>query len=598
MNFCKKIRPNSLDRFIEVFLLLFLFSVQSISVQSQKPCAIDTVAPFCFIEGFTVNGNIEGGGSPIFFPAVAYDNCSGVINVEYFLVNEGRSISEGDILTCGNHLIQGIFIDGNENLTSCEFVVKVNCNVEMHPALFPYQQNDVSKGQTEKIIEEHDISLTDFELGSLSVIWESGKRGPGTVSLGTRDPGGTSYGIYQLSHKHGYLDDFFSQEGAEFKSLFGNLKPGTDIFNKVWKQLGECSPKEFRRAQHEYIKRSHYKKYADRVRQQIGLDIENYSNVLKDVLWSTAVQHGPFNNIFKNALQSEDLSRLSEKDIINKVYSERGRMVGSQLANFPRVGQSWKKSLIQRFKSEEMVALSRLDAYYDDYVFNSTGLKGQNSNVISDEVKSNSSDSARELTKDVATAETTDKPLNNAIISQDPPIIPKAPTIYNEIESNNSSSQKNVKVLSPIIQNTTTLELPIAKLDKLETAHGIQSVLAATDFTISPSTLENLQVEVNVPANEISDGLPQSHAIEKNDFLTYRILFVILSDDDASFPMLENLGIIIRDKLKHVDQTRYLIGEFDNLETAENILDQVKSRGYRAAVITRYSGAQFAGVVH
>ncbi len=64
---------------------------------------------------------------------------------------------------------------------------------------------------------------TTNELGSLSEQYESGGRGPGTVSLGRGDPGGVSYGTYQLSSTRGTVRQFVNEF---YPTQFRGLVPG------------------------------------------------------------------------------------------------------------------------------------------------------------------------------------------------------------------------------------------------------------------------------------------------------------------------------------------------------------------------------------
>jgi len=66
----------------------------------------------------------------------------------------------------------------------------------------------------ERAIGNASDADTGARLGALSAEFESGGRGPGTVSSGKGDPGGVSYGIYQLSSKAGTVAGFLSGEGA------------------------------------------------------------------------------------------------------------------------------------------------------------------------------------------------------------------------------------------------------------------------------------------------------------------------------------------------------------------------------------------------
>ncbi len=80
----------------------------------------------------------------------------------------------------------------------------------------------------------------DAPLGKLSEKYESGGRGPGTVSSGKGDPGGVSYGTYQLASKIGRADEFVKKY---YPDEFAGLKGGTEEFTKKWKELAYKDPK-------------------------------------------------------------------------------------------------------------------------------------------------------------------------------------------------------------------------------------------------------------------------------------------------------------------------------------------------------------------
>ncbi|MFN9550895.1 MAG: hypothetical protein ACK56Q_11515, partial [Pirellulaceae bacterium] len=73
-------------------------------------------------------------------------------------------------------------------------------------------------------------------LGKLSEKYESGGRGPATVSSGVGDPGGVSYGTYQLASKIGRADEFVREF---YPKEFDGLKGGTPEFTARWKRLAE-----------------------------------------------------------------------------------------------------------------------------------------------------------------------------------------------------------------------------------------------------------------------------------------------------------------------------------------------------------------------
>ncbi len=90
--------------------------------------------------------------------------------------------------------------------------------------------------------------IKDFQpsssLGSLSAKYESGRRGPGTINaykkLGKGDPGGASYGTYQIATGTGTMKNFMRWMVAnhqDMASRFDGLAPGTESFDKAWKEL-------------------------------------------------------------------------------------------------------------------------------------------------------------------------------------------------------------------------------------------------------------------------------------------------------------------------------------------------------------------------
>lgn len=206
-----------------------------------------------------------------------------------------------------------------------------------------------------------------YILGSLSARWESGNRGPSTISTSIHDPGGTSYGTYQISNKHGYVSDYLKHEGAQFCEYFEDFKPGTTEFNKRWKRIAMESPQAFHQAEHNFIKRTHYDPFVYHLRKQLQFDVRDFSPIIQDVIWSTAVQHGPNSQVVINALKSDPIYQLSEYEIINKIYTERSKKTDDNLYYFPRIKENWQNHLTNRFDEERMEALAQLRKLNNHY---------------------------------------------------------------------------------------------------------------------------------------------------------------------------------------------------------------------------------------
>ena len=206
------------------------------------------------------------------------------------------------------------------------------------------------------------LAAAEPELGKLSEKYESGGRGPGTVSTGVGDPGGVSYGTYQLASKVGRADAFVTQY---FPEEFKGLKGGTAEFTAKWKALAAADPKALHAKEHEYILVTHYEPQCAKLLKDAKLDVTKRSATLRDVVWSTAVHHGPSTDVVTAALKpllaKAKLDDVSDEAIIKAVYAERGRMTADgKLARFSRVGDSWVPALTERFKSEQADALEML----------------------------------------------------------------------------------------------------------------------------------------------------------------------------------------------------------------------------------------------
>jgi hypothetical protein len=88
---------------------------------------------------------------------------------------------------------------------------------------------------------------------------------------------------------------------------------------------------------------------------------------LRDVVWSTAVQHGPHTDVILVAIRGlvtpdRPLEQLSDADLIRAIYAQRGRRTPDRkLARFPGVSDRWIPALTRRFEHELRDALKMLE---------------------------------------------------------------------------------------------------------------------------------------------------------------------------------------------------------------------------------------------
>jgi len=201
-------------------------------------------------------------------------------------------------------------------------------------------------------------------LGTLSAKYETGGRGPGVVSTGAGDPGGVSYGSYQMATKMGVPQKFVAQPGFPWRADFQNLTAGTADFTACWKRIAANETDAFQKAQHSYIKKTHYDLLAAKILNDDGLDVNTRCRALQDVVWSTAVQHGGATSMVHKALANVTCARTDpafDEQLIRAIYAERGRKKpDGNLAYFSKSSPNVQKGVANRFKNELIDALAML----------------------------------------------------------------------------------------------------------------------------------------------------------------------------------------------------------------------------------------------
>lgn len=210
-----------------------------------------------------------------------------------------------------------------------------------------------------KSISTKKAAGQDFssELGALSAKYESGSRG--SSAIGFDKTGGASYGKYQIASKTGTLEKFMQYAKSASPDVYSQLAPlmGTsgdksgDFANK-WKEI--AGKGGMGSLEHDFIQKTHFDPASNALMKK-GFDVSKRSKALQDVLWSTSVQHGGAgkggaSDIFSKA---GDLNKMSDAEIMEKVYAERGNHFGSSDAKT-------RASVLSRFQSEKVAALGQL----------------------------------------------------------------------------------------------------------------------------------------------------------------------------------------------------------------------------------------------
>ena len=211
-----------------------------------------------------------------------------------------------------------------------------------------------------------------FTLGGLSTRFETGGRGSTTISGGVGDPGGVSYGTYQMTSQPdgGAVARFVSQPDLPFRDDFAGLIPGSAEFSAKWRDIASRFPENVKAAEHEFIKRGFFDPLCGKIESDDGVDIMHCSHALQDVIWSTAVQHGPNANIVHLAFAQmraagtfSPASPQFDRNAIIAIYAERGRKdANGVLVHFFHSSPAVQNGVAQRFVQERADALKMLDA--------------------------------------------------------------------------------------------------------------------------------------------------------------------------------------------------------------------------------------------
>ncbi len=165
------------------------------------------------------------------------------------------------------------------------------------------------------------VTKYTYAIGEIAVKYEVGSKGPGFISNGSKwDPGGTSYGSYQLALTPGTLRGFL-HNGSEYADELSKYTPDTRAFNDKWRELAARDPDGFKQAQFDYIMKISFlpaREYADKLGWPDNLAINT-------ALFSISNQHGGYKKIMNNT--NIYANKNDMKDLINKFYDARAKYI-------------------------------------------------------------------------------------------------------------------------------------------------------------------------------------------------------------------------------------------------------------------------------
>ncbi|WP_144137652.1 SH3 domain-containing protein [Paraburkholderia sp. BCC1884] len=215
----------------------------------------------------------------------------------------------------------------------------------------------------------------DFDLGKLSSHFETGGRGSIVVSGGQGDPGGVSYGAYQMTSKTrqrdgtfvigGTVQKFVNSSEFPWKNDFAGLIPGTTAFSAKWRETVTAHPDEFKEVEHNYVRITHFDVQITHVMSETEIDLRYHAHAVNDVVWSTCVQLGPSTDIVVTAIRNVDETPAETKGydrkLIDAIYDERGRKDGhGKLVHFIHSSDAQQVGVSQRYDAERPKAQEEL----------------------------------------------------------------------------------------------------------------------------------------------------------------------------------------------------------------------------------------------
>lgn len=201
-------------------------------------------------------------------------------------------------------------------------------------------------------------------LGKLSAQFESGS--DGIAAIGYDSTGGTSYGKYQIASKVGSMKSFLAFLDSEAPDIANRLRKAgpantgsrRGAMPDAWRAIAKEQPERFEQLQEAFIHQSHYKPALEAIAERTGLDTSSLSSAMAEVIWSTAVQHGPAGaaRIFAKAdgLSGKADDAAYERKMINNVYNVRAGQFGSSTTQV-------RNAVRNRFKQEKQLALKMLE---------------------------------------------------------------------------------------------------------------------------------------------------------------------------------------------------------------------------------------------
>ncbi|MDR2489662.1 MAG: hypothetical protein LBD42_09270 [Desulfovibrio sp.] len=182
-------------------------------------------------------------------------------------------------------------------------------------------------------------TMVDKGLGALAAKFESGSEG--ISAIGFDRVGGTSYGKYQIASRVGTMAAFIEYLGEKAPDIAKRLQAAgpantggrSGKMPAEWKNIAGEEPARFEKLQEDFILASHFEPAMRSISESTGIGFAHMPEALQEVLFSTAVQHGPLGavRIFNQAMNSVGVNKLRSGNGVGTIVSESFKRAGRQL---------------------------------------------------------------------------------------------------------------------------------------------------------------------------------------------------------------------------------------------------------------------------
>jgi len=208
--------------------------------------------------------------------------------------------------------------------------------------------------------------------GALAAMFESG--GDGAAAVGFTPTAGTSYGTFQIASGTATYSNFIrflkrsAPDLADRLAGHGPADTGSSEGGvpREWRRIASEHPRRFEKLQYEFILGTHYRPAVAAIYRQTGVDVSALSPASREVLWSTAVQHGAGGaaDIYEEAIASlkdrvikERRLAVFERALIEEVYRLR-------LTCWRKGAPVGRAAMSRRYGREMAQAISILERHY------------------------------------------------------------------------------------------------------------------------------------------------------------------------------------------------------------------------------------------